>query len=95
MVVVPSNPPPTWEEANADCEKFHTMKDEEIADYLKTAILESIEDYPNAFDFVYSEYMLNIMADCIKKWNVLPPPLPKLTHKELVKIVGYDFEYIK
>lgn len=32
---------------------------------------------------------------CITEWKVLPPPLPKMTHKELVALVGHDFEYVK
>lgn len=32
---------------------------------------------------------------CITEWKVLPPSLPKMTHKELVALVGHDFEYVK
>lgn len=95
VLVITLRAKPTWPEANADCEKFHAMKDEEIADYLRTAILDSIEDYPDAFDFAYSEDELYSMTESMKKWEILPPPLPKLTHEELVKIVGHDFEYVE
>ena len=86
---------PTWEEAEEDCKEFHLMKDEKIVAYLKDALFLSIENRPDAFDFEYNERELQVIKDCINGWEILPPPLPKLTHKELVKIVGYDFEYVK
>lgn len=86
---------PTWDEAEDDCEKFHEMKKSDIVAYLVEAILYSIEEHPGAFDFRYSDRELDILTSCIKDWEVLPDPLPKLSHADLVKIIGYDFEYTK
>lgn len=93
FVVVLKNKP-TYDDAIYDCEKFHTMADKEITDYLRTALIDSIDEAPSAFNN-YSEKELEMLIDCINRWEVLPQPLPKLTHEELVKIVGYDFEYVK
>lgn len=84
---------PTWNEFEENLKKFQKMSGEEIADYLKDAIINSINDYP--FVFTYGEYELDVLEHCIYNWEILPPPLPKLTHKELVEIVGYNFEYVK
>lgn len=85
---------PTWPEANEDCDKMHKWTDKEIADYLADAIIESIDNYRHAF-FNYTDKELEVLIDSIKNWTILPPPLPKMTHEELVKLVGHDFEYIK
>ena len=86
---------PTWPDAEEDCNKFHNMKKSDIVAYLVEAILMSIEDHPGAFDFRYSDRELRVLASCIENWEVLPEPLPKLSHADLVKIIGYDFEYTK
>lgn len=85
---------PIYKEATEDCEKMHEWTDTKIAEYLKEALIYSIEEAPCAFSR-YSDRELEVIINCINNWTILPPPLPKLSHAELVKIVGYDFEYTK
>ena len=85
---------PTWDEAKEDCEKMHEWTDEEIVDYLRDALFASIEVAPLKI-FGINEYELEVLTDCINNWEILPPPKPKLSHKELEKLVGYEFDYVK
>ena len=85
---------PTWSEAKDDCKEFHKMTDEEICEYLKKALHDGIEEAPLKI-FGVNEYEWNVLEDCINNWEILPPPKPKLSHKELEKLVGYEFEYVK
>lgn len=85
---------PTWAEANDDCMKMHTWTDQQIVDYLKTALVDSIEEAPDAF-FCYSGSELEVLTKIMDNWKIIPPKPPKMTHEELVKIVGHDFEYVK
>lgn len=85
---------PTWSEAKGDCEKFHELTDESIVDYLVEALFASIEEAPLGI-FGINEYELNVLEDCISEWEILPPPKPKLSHKELEKLVGYEFDYVE
>ena len=82
---------PTSLEAKKDCKRFYDMSDKEITDYLRDALFEAIEDAPCAFS--YSDRELEVLEECIKNWKIIPPSPPKMTHEELVKIVGHDFEY--
>ncbi len=84
---------PTCENHKRDTEKFFAMSDKDIIEYLKSALIESIEEYPEAFH--YSDYELDILKQCVETAKVLPPALPKINHEELMKIVGHDFEYEK
>lgn len=86
---------PTYNDAKNDCNKFHSMTDSQIIEYLKDAITHSIEDYPKAFSHSFTEYELEVLVKCMDNWEIIPPPLPKMTHNELVKLVGHDFEYVK
>ena len=79
-------------EAEKDCNRFHDMSDKEIADYLRDALFEAIKDAPGAFD-IFSDRELEVLEECIKNWEIVPSSPPKMTHEELVKIVGHDFEY--
>lgn len=85
---------PTWKEAREDCEKFHEWTDEQIVDYLKGALFDSIEDASLRI-FGVNEYELGVIEHCVDEWKILPPPKPKLSHKELEKLVGYEFDYIE
>ena len=85
---------PTWDEAKEDCERFHDWTDDYIVGYLKEALFASIDEAPlNIFGI--NEYELNILENCINEWEILPPPKPKLSHKELEKLVGYEFDYVE
>ena len=85
---------PTWKEAENDCETFHKMTDEKIVEYIKEALFASIEEAPLKI-FGVNEYELDVLTNCINEWEILPPPKPKLSHKELEKLVGYEFDYVK
>ena len=77
-----------------DCKRFHEMTDKEIVDYLKEALFASIDEAPLGI-FGVNEYEWNVLEGCINEWEILPPPKPKLSHKELEKLVGYEFEYVE
>ena len=79
-------------EAERDCNSFHNMSDIEITNYLRDALFNAIEEAPCAFG-TYSDRELEVLEECIKNWEIIPPSPPKMTHAELVKIVGHDFEY--
>ena len=85
---------PTWPDAKEDCAKLHKLTDQEILDYLGTAIIDSIDDYPDAFDKYDDEY-LNSLIEVIKTWSPKTKKIPKMTHAEIAKILGHDFEYIE
>jgi hypothetical protein len=42
-----------------------------------------------------NDYEFDVLEHCIEVWEVLPPPKPKLSHKELEKLVGYEFDYVE
>ncbi|MEE3344366.1 MAG: hypothetical protein VZS44_09770 [Bacilli bacterium] len=86
---------PICEDSKTACDLLHKYTDEELVEYLVNALIISIENYPDVFDNYFSKNELNILIDSIKNFKILPPPLPKLTHAELVKIIGYDFEYVR
>ena len=85
---------PICKEAKEDCEKFHTWTNEEIVDYLKGALFDSIE-YASLKIFGVNEHELSVLENCMDDWKILPPPKPKLSHEELEKLVGYEFDYVK
>ena len=85
---------PIYDEAKYDCKKFHEWRDDEIVEYLRDALFASIEEAPLGI-FGVNEYEWDVLEDCINNWEILPPPKPKLSHKELEKLVGYEFEYVK
>jgi hypothetical protein len=76
-------------------EDFLKMTDERVCDYVKDIAVDILDDYEYVFEFKYSTNVLRVLRDSIKKWKIVPPPLPKLTHEELVEIVGHDFEYVE
>lgn len=86
---------PTWDEHKKDAQKFLTMTEKEVCDYVKETVFSLIEDYDYVFGKEYSDRELETLRACITDWEILPPPLPKMTHKELVALVGHDFEYVK
>lgn len=90
VVVLKSKP--VWPAAKEDLKKLQAKSDIEIADYLKDALINAIEDYPDAFEGEYSEEDLAKYIEAMKEWKV-EAVLPKLSHKDLVKLIGYDFEY--
>ena len=85
---------PTWSDAKEDCIKLHKLTDQEILDYLGSAIIDSIDDYPDAFD-KYEDKHLNSLIEVIKTWSPKTKKIPKMTHAEIAKILGHDFEYIE
>lgn len=85
----------TYNEHKKDTQRFLAMSDSEVCDYVKGTVFDLIEDYGSVFDRHYSEREMETLQACITEWKVLPPPLPKMTHKELVALVGHDFEYVK
>lgn len=76
-------------------EDFLKMTDERVCDYVKDVAISILDDYGEVFEFKYSSNVLWVLRDSIKKWKIVPPPLPKLTHEELVGIVGHEFEYVE
>lgn len=85
---------PTWSDAKEDCIKLHKLTDQEILDYLGSAIIDSIDDYPDAFD-KYEDKHLNSLIEVIKTWSPKTKKIPKMTHAEIAKILGHGFEYIE
>lgn len=85
---------PTWSDAKEDCIKLHKLTDQEILDYLGTAIIDSINDYPDAFN-KYDDNHLNSLIEIITTWSSKTDEIPKMTHAEIAKILGHDFEYIE
>lgn len=79
------------DKAEKFCENFHGMTNKEIIEYLQGTVNELIDLYPDVFQQKFTEYELDVLSKCIYDWDI---ELPKLTHEELVKIIGYDFEYI-
>lgn len=94
LFVITLKSKPTWEDAKEDCEKMHAWTDKQIVDYLKKALIESIDEAPSAF-WKYSDSELETLTKVMDSWKIIPPKPPKMTHEELVKIVGHDFEYVE
>lgn len=86
---------PVNDEYRGWSEDFLFMTDEKICDYVKDVVFDILENYEYVFEFKYNHNVLMVLRDSIKRWKIAPPPIPKLTHTELVKIVGHDFEYVK
>ena len=84
---------PTWLKYAKDTQKFLSMTDKEVCEYVKKTVFSLIDDYSSVFP--YSDRELKTLQACMADWEILPPPLPKITHKELVALVGHDFEYVK
>lgn len=82
-----------YSEAEEDCDRFHNMSNEELVKYVKDEVLEATDISSKAFKPEYSDYELTVLRNCIMNWEVLTPSIPQLTHKDLVKMLGYDFEY--
>lgn len=85
---------PTYEDATEDCEKMHSWSDQQIVDYLKEALIESIDEAPSAFS-CYSDLELAIFTKVMDNWKIISPEPPKMTHEDLVKLVGHDFTYVE
>lgn len=81
---------PTYEE----CEDiFSSMTDEEVMNYIIANLEEAYDEAPCAFYNEFSDKEMEILIDCLKCYTMHLKPLPKLTHEELVKKLGYEFEY--
>lgn len=93
VIIVKSEPTYGWyaDETN----KFLAMSDEAVCDHIKETVFDLMNSYAKIFQSSYSKMVLYTLRDCINDWKVIPPPLPKMTHEELVKLVGHDFEYVK
>lgn len=94
LFVITIKSKPTWDDAKDDCKKMHTWTDQQIVDYLKKALIKSIGEAPEAF-WCYSESELDKLTKVMHNWKIIPPKPPKMTHEELVKIVGHEFEYVE
>ena len=86
---------PVWDEYKKYSKQFFAMSDKGVCEYVKETVFGLIEDYGNVFDCYGSKREIETLQACITNWEILPPPLPKMTHKELVALVGHDFEYVK
>lgn len=86
---------PVHDEYRGWSEDFLKMPEQEVCDYVQKIAVDILDDYSYVFDFKYTVNVLWVLRDSIKKWKIVPPPLPKLTHEELVEIVGHDFEYVE
>lgn len=86
---------PMYDNYRGWSEDFLKMTDERVCDYVKDVAIYILDNYEEVFEFKYSSNVLRVLRDSIKKWKIVPPPLPKLTHEELVGIVGYEFEYVE
>lgn len=86
---------PTYVDHRKDTQKFLAMTEKEVCDYVKETVFSLIEDYDYVFGKEYSDREIETLQACITDWEILPPPLPKMTHKELVALVGHDFDYVK
>lgn len=85
---------PTYKAATEDCEKMHSWSDQQIVDYLKEALIDSIDEAPGAF-YCYSDFELETFTKVMDNWKIIPPKPPKMTHEDLVKLVGHDFTYVE
>lgn len=86
---------PVHDEYRGWSEDFLKMPEQEVCDYVQRIAVDILDDYGYVFDFKYTDNVRRVLRDSIKKWKIIPPPLPKLTHEELVEIVGHDFEYVE
>jgi len=77
-----------------DTEKFMNMSDIEVCNYVRETLFEMIDNYDHVFAESFSDREVEVLRSCVTDWKVLPAPLPKITHKELVERLGYDFEYV-
>ena len=85
---------PVWDEYKKYSKQFLAMSDKDVCECVKETVFDLIEDYGYVFGSHYSDRELETLQACITDWEILPPPLPKMTHKELVALVGHDFEYV-
>lgn len=86
---------PMYDNYRGWSEDFLKMPEQEVCDYVKEIAVDILDGYSEVFEFKYSANVLRVLRDSIKKWKIVPPPLPKLTHEELVEIVGHEFEYVE
>lgn len=86
---------PSYDKYRGWSESFLKMSEQELCNYVQSVANDMLDEYSYVFDFKYSGNVLRVIHDSIKNWKIVPPPLPKLTHAELVEIVGHDFEYIE
>ena len=93
MVAIIIQGEPTWPRYAKDTQKFLSMTDKEVCEYIKKTVYYLTNDCSSVFP--YSDRELKTLQACMADWEILPPPLPKMTHKELVALVGHDFEYVK
>lgn len=85
---------PTYADYAEKTKMFLNASDEEVCDYIKAVIFHLTTGYTSVFESFSSRRVLNTLCECINDWKILSPPLPKMTHEELVKLVGHDFEYV-
>ena len=86
---------PSYDNYRGWSEEFLKMSEQKVCDYVKGVANDMFDDYSYVFDYKYHGNVLHVLHDSIKNWKIVPPPLPKLTHEELVEIVGHDFEYVR
>lgn len=76
-----------------ECEDIYSsMTDKEVMNYIIENLEEAYNEAPCAF-YQFNDYEIKILIDSLKHYTMHPKPLPKLTHEELVKKLGYNFEY--
>ena len=80
---------PTYKECK---DIFSSMTDEEVMNYIIESLKEAYDEAPYAF-YEFNDKEMEIIIDSLEHYTMHPKPLPKLTHEELVKKLGYDFEY--
>lgn len=86
---------PSYDKYRGCAESFLKMSEQELCNYVQSVANDMLDEYSYVFDFEYNLRVLGVIHDSIKNWKIVPPPLPKLTHAELVEIVGHDFEYVE
>ena len=86
---------PSYDNYRGWSEAFLKMPEQEVLNHVQSVANDMLDDYSYVFDFEYNLRVLGVIHDSIKNWKIVPPPLPKLTHAELVEIVGHDFEYVE
>lgn len=86
---------PSYDDYRGWSESFLADTEQDVCDYVKSVANDMLDEYSYVFDFKYRGNVLRVIHDSIKNWKIVPPPLPRLTHAELVEIVGHDFEYVK
>lgn len=82
---------PLYVDHEADMIRFRGMTDYHIAEYVQKLIIEAIEDYPEILSqcLYDSPFGVDDLKDFISTWKI------GLTHDDIVKLLGYDFQYME